>query len=273
MHAWHEERSLDDDSAISDAVRIEHRDAIAFVTITRPAKLNALNDAVLAGLQHALDALERDVATKVVIFTGEGDKAFVAGADIERLARMTTPEALEWMTYGHRLFLRISEFPKPTIAMVNGYALGGGFELALSCDMVVASENAVFGFPEITLDTLPGWGGTQFAPRKMGANRAREMVLTGNAYPASACRDFGFINRLVPPHELRSATLELAASLARRNSFALRMAKAALRQADSLDLSAGMRYEALAYTANFGIPHARAGLEAFLLRKRKPSGG
>jgi enoyl-CoA hydratase/carnithine racemase len=165
----------------------------------------------------------------------------------------------------------LRSYAKPTIAMVNGYALGGGFELALSCDMIVASDNAVFGFPEINLDTLPGWGGTQFAPRKMGSNRAREMVLTGNPYPAAACREFGFINRLVPPAELRSAALELATSLANKNSFALRMAKEALRQADGLDLSAGMRYEALAYAANFSVPHAKAGLRAFLDRKKSRS--
>lgn len=262
---------MEDGNAASDVVLVDRQDAIAFVTINRAEKLNALDDAVLAGLRNALDALESDASAKVLIFTGAGNKAFVAGADIERLAQMDTTQALERMSAGHRLFLRIAEFPKPTIAMVNGYALGGGFELALSCDMIVASENAVFGFPEINLDTLPGWGGTQLAPRKMGANRAREMVLTGNAYPAAACREFGFINRLVRPADLRPAAIELAASLAKKNSFALQMAKAALQQADGLDLSAGMRYEALAYTANFGVPHARAGLRAFLDRKRNRS--
>jgi enoyl-CoA hydratase len=262
---------MEDGNAASDVVLVDRQDAIAFVTINRAEKLNALDDAVLAGLRNALDALESDASAKVLIFTGAGNKAFVAGADIERLAQMDTTQALERMGAGHRLFLRIAEFPKPTIAMVNGYALGGGFELALSCDMIVASENAVFGFPEINLDTLPGWGGTQLAPRKMGANRAREMVLTGNAYPAAACREFGFINRLVRPADLRPAAIELATSLAKKNSFALQMAKAALQQADGLDLSAGMRYEALAYTANFGVPHARAGLKAFLDRKRNRS--
>ena len=198
--------------------------------------------------------------------------AFVAGADIEQLAQMNTMEAFEQMTFVHRLFLRISEFPKPTIAMVNGYALGGGFELALSCDMMVVSESAVFGFPEINLDTLPGWGGTQLAPKKMGSNRAKEMVLTGNYYSAADCREFGFINRLVPAQQLRSAAVELAASLVTKNSFALKMAKSALQHADGLDLAAGMRYETLAYTANFSVPHAKAGLNAFLNRRKNRSG-
>ncbi|MGH8849504.1 MAG: enoyl-CoA hydratase/isomerase family protein [Casimicrobiaceae bacterium] len=252
-------------------VLVEQQDGVAILTINRPDKLNALNPAVFAALHSILDALEKEASVKVLIFTGQGEKAFVAGADIEQLATMDTVDAFEQMTSGHRLFLRISEFPKPTIAMVNGYALGGGFELALSCDMLVASEGAVFGFPEINLDTLPGWGGTQLAPRKMGSNRAREMVLTGNHYAAADCRNFGFINRLVPARELRTTTLELAASLATKNSFALKMAKSALQHADGLDLSAGMRYETLAYATNFSAPHAKAGLKAFLSRKKPGS--
>jgi enoyl-CoA hydratase len=260
-------------SAASGVVLVERHDAIAIITINRPEKLNALSADVFAALRDNLDALERDESIKVLIFTGQGDKAFVAGADIEQLARMDTTQAFDEMTSGHRLYLRISEFPKPTIAMVNGYALGGGFELALSCDMMVASESAVFGFPEINLDTLPGWGGTQFAPRKMGPNRAAEMVLTVWQYVAGECREFGFINRLVPASRLRSAAMELATSLAQKNAFALKMAKSALRQADVLDLSSGMRYEALAYVANFSVPHAKEGLNAFLGRRRKRSAG
>ena len=252
----------------SGVVLVERKEAIAIITINRPEKLNALNAEVFTALQNVLDALEKDASIKVLILTGKGDKAFVAGADIEQLARMNTMEAFEQMSSVHRLFLRIAEFPKPTIAMVNGYALGGGFELALSCDMLVASENAVFGFPEITLDTLPGWGGTQLAPQKMGSNYAKEMVLTGKHFKAADCREFGFINRLVPAPQLRSAAVELAASIATRNSFALKMAKNALQQADGRNLSAGMRFETLAYTANFSVPHAKAGLEAFLNRRK-----
>lgn len=259
----------DPSSISSDVLLVEMQGAMAIITVNRPEKLNALNDAVLAALQGALDALEKDPSIKVLIFTGTGEKAFVAGADIEQLAQMTTSQAFERMTAIHSLFLRISDFSKPTIAMVNGYALGGGFELALSCDMVVASENAVFGFPEINLDTLPGWGGTQFAPKKMGLNRAKEMVLTGNYYPAAVCVGFGFINRLVPAAQLRCATFELAKPITSKNAFALRMAKSALQQAVGSDLKAGMRYEALAYAANFSMPHAKAGLNAFLDRKVK----
>lgn len=252
----------------SDVLLVDQQGAIAVITVNRPKKLNALNTAVFVALRSALDALEKDPSVKVLIITGKGEKAFVAGADIEQLAQMNTMEAFEQMTTIHDLFLRISEFPKPTIAMVNGYALGGGFELALSCDMVVASEDAVFGFPEINLDTLPGWGGTQFAPKKMGSNRAKEMVLTGRYYPAADCREFGFINRLVPGHQLRSTAFDLAESMVSKNAFALKMAKGALQQADGPDLRAGMQYEALAYTANFSVPHAKAGLNAFINRKK-----
>ncbi len=260
-------------SAVPEVVLLEREGPIAIATINRPDKLNALNDAVFARLRNLLDALETDDSAKVLIITGAGERAFVAGADIERLAKMDTTDAFDQMTSGHRLFLRIREYPKPTIAMVNGFALGGGFELALSCDMIVASESAVFGFPEITLDTMPGWGGTQLAPRKMGPNRAMEMVLTGRHYSAQECREFGFINRLVPPAQLRSAAFDLATTLGQRNSFALRIAKSALQQADALDLAAGMRFEALAYVTNFSVPHARAGLNAFVDRKKNRSRG
>jgi enoyl-CoA hydratase len=248
---------------------IERQSAIAIITINRPEKLNALNFQILNALRDTLDSLEQDSSVKVLIFTGMGDKAFVAGADIEQLSQMSTMEIYDVMTFVDRLFLRIAEFPKPTIAMVNGYALGGGFELALCCDMLVASENAVFGFPEINLNTLPGWGGTQLAVKKMGWNRAREMVLTGQRHSADYCRDFGFINRLVPAAQLRAATLELAGSLAGKNSFALKVAKNALLQAGDLPLPIGMRYETLAYATNFSAPHAKDGFKAFLERKRK----
>jgi enoyl-CoA hydratase len=254
---------------LPDVLLVERQGSVAVLAINRPEKLNALNTDVFAALQGALDTLESDSSVKVLIFTGVGDRAFAAGADIAQLAQMDAVQAFEQMTRIHRLFLRISQFPKPTIAMVNGYALGGGFELALSCDMLVASEKAVFGFPEITLDTLPGWGGTQLAPTKMSSNRAREMVLTGRHYSAGECTNFGFINQMVPADRLRPAALELAGVLASRNSFALEMAKSALQQADGQVLAAGMRYEALAYATNFSAPHAKAGLNAFLSRRGK----
>lgn len=256
-------------TAGSDNLLLDRQEATATITINRPAKLNALNLQVMTELGSALDALEEDPSTRVVVLTGAGNRAFVAGADIEQLSKMGTPEIINHMTFGHQLFLRIAEYPKPTIAMVNGYALGGGFELALSCDLLVASDKAVFGFPEINLNTMPGWGGTQLAARKMGLNRAMEMVFTGAHYPVERCVEFGFINRLAPADELRQVTLHLARTLAEKNPFALKMAKSALRIANELPLSAGMRYETLAYATNFGSPHAQEGFDAFLGRSRR----
>lgn len=256
-------------AAGSDSLLLDRQGATVTVTINRPAKLNALNPRVMTELGNVLDTLEEDPSVHVLVLTGAGNRAFVAGADIERLSKMDTAEIVDHMTFGHQLFLRIAEYPKPTIAMVNGYALGGGFELALSCDLLVASDKAVFGFPEINLNTMPGWGGTQLASKKMGPNRAMEMVFTGAHYPAGRCLEFGFINLLVPADQLKQATLGLARTLAEKNPFALKMAKSALRLANELPLSAGMRYETLAYATNFGSPHTQEGFRAFLDRSRR----
>jgi enoyl-CoA hydratase/carnithine racemase len=168
------------------------------------------------------------------------------------------------MVAGHRLMLRLHDFPKPTIAMVNGYALGGGFELALACDFIVAASNATFGFPEIGLATLPGWGGTQLAVRKMGLANAKEMVLTGRHYRVEECRHFGFIARVAEPADLRAETLAFAEQLVKHHPFALEMAKRAVNRAADLPLEAGLEFEAATYALNFGTPHAREGFRKFL---------
>jgi enoyl-CoA hydratase/carnithine racemase len=168
------------------------------------------------------------------------------------------------MVAGHRLMLRLHEFAKPTIAMVNGYALGGGFELALACDFIVASTQARFGFPEISLDTMPGWGGTQLAVKKIGLARAKEMVLTGRHYKVEECRDFGFISRVVAHETLHGETMAFADSLVKHHPFAIELAKRAVNRAAELPLQAGLDLEAASYALNFGTPHARAGFQKFL---------
>jgi enoyl-CoA hydratase/carnithine racemase len=250
-------------------LRIEVEGEITIVTIHRPDKLNAFNPQVIAELNEVLDQVEKDEDTKVLIFTGAGEKAFVVGNDVTQLAALDTVGAYEQMVLGQKTFLRIHEFSKPVIAMVNGYALGGGFELALSCDMIVASERAKFGFPEINLNTMPGWGGTQLAAKKMGLNKAKEMVLTGQYYSAESCLSFGFINRVVPHEQLREVTRELAKTLATKESFSLKIAKDALNRGIELDLAAGFRFEAQAYAVNFSAPHAKEGFNNFLYRKKE----
>lgn len=238
------------------------------LTLNRPERLNAFAPGVLEQLDAALDAAAADEATRVVVVTGAGTKAFAAGNDVGGLVQLDPVQAYRNMVAGQQVFKRLHDFAKPTIAMVNGYALGGGFELALACDFIMASTAARFGFPEITLDTMPGWGGTQLAARRMGQARAKEMVLTGRHYTAAECRDFGFINHIVEPEALRRQTLDLAESLAAPHPFAVEMAKLAVNRALDMPLHAGLDFEAASYALNFAAPHARAGLRGFLERQR-----
>jgi enoyl-CoA hydratase/carnithine racemase len=247
----------------------EQIDAVRLITINRPDKLNAFTPALMRRLDEALDDAALDSDTRVVMITGAGQKAFVAGNDIDGLIEMESLEAFRDMQRGQRALLRLYEFPKPTIAMVNGYALGGGFELALACDFVIAADTACFGFPEITLNTMPGWGGTQLAVKKMGLARAKQMVLTGRHYTTNECRDFGFIHLVVPAQNLRSEASAYAAALARHDSFAMEMAKRTVNRASEIPLHAGLELEAANYAVNFGTASARDGLRAFAAR-RKP---
>lgn len=254
-----------------NTLKVEVEKSIAVVTINRPDNLNAFSPEVMVELNSALDDIENDHSIKVVVITGSGEKAFVVGNDLSQLAQLDTADAYEQMREGQKIFLRIHEFCKPVIAMVNGYALGGGFELALSCDFIVAPENAKFGFPEINLNTMPGWGGTQLAVKKMGFNQAKEMVLTGQYYTAAECKEFGFINRIVPKEKLRKITLDLANVLSSKQSFSMKMAKESLNRGLELDLANGCRFEAQAYSVNFSTPHAKEGFEDFLNRNKKKS--
>lgn len=245
-------------------LRVEQAGAVRLLVMNRPDKHNAFGPGMLQAFDDALDAVCDDAGTRAVVVTGAGERAFVAGNDVAQLAAMDPLAAHREMLAGQRLMQRLHEFAKPTIAMVNGYALGGGFELALACDFIIASTQARFGFPEIALDTMPGWGGTQFATRKMGLTRAKEMVLTGRHYAVDECRGFGFVTLVTEPERLRDETLKFAASLTRHHPDALAMAKRALNRAGEMSLAAGLEFEAAAYALNFGTPHAQAGLRGFL---------
>lgn len=239
---------------------------IRWITVNRPEKHNAFAPGLLAELGQALDRAEHDTDVAAVVLTGAGAKAFVAGNDVAALAALDPVAAYRDMVAGHRLMQRLHEFAKPTVAAVNGYALGGGFELALGCDFIVASSTAKFGFPEIALNTMPGWGGTQLAVKKMGLAHAKEMVLTGRHYRVEECRHFGFISRVAQPSALRDEAQAFAESLVKHHPFALEMAKRAVNRAAELPLQAGLEFEAATYALNFGTPHAAAGFRAFLER-------
>ncbi|WOH64028.1 enoyl-CoA hydratase/isomerase family protein [Bradyrhizobium sp. BWA-3-5] len=250
-------------------VLTEQLGAVRLLTINRPDKLNAFTPALMRELDDLLDDAARDSATRVLVITGAGPKAFVAGNDIGGLIELDGVEAYRDMQRGQRVLLRLYEFSKPTIAMVNGYALGGGLELALACDFIVASDTARFGFPEITLNTIPGWGGTQLAVKKMGLARAKQMVLTGRHYTTAECREFGFIHVFAAAPELKSAALAFAEQLAVHDPFAMEMAKRTVNRAGEIPLNAGLDLEAANYAVTFGTTAARERLSAFAAR-RKP---
>ncbi len=246
--------------------------SLRLLTVNRPDKLNALTPALLQLLDNALTDVAGDANTHALVITGSGNRAFIAGNDIDGLLTLDAVGAYRQMLDGQRIVQKLHDLPKPTIAMVNGYALGGGFELALACDFIVASDNARFGFPEITLNTMPGWGGTQLAVKKMGLSRAKQMVLTGRHYTADECGHFGFIHQIVPTANLRIETLAFAKPFAAHAPFAMEMAKRSVNRASELPLSAGFELEAANYAVNFATATAQNGLRAFAGRRAGQTG-
>ena len=232
--------------------------AIRRITVNRPDKLNALSFEVFERLDTALTEAVADSATRAIVFTGSGQKAFVAGMDVSEIAGADTLQAYRTIRLGQGFFQRLAQAPKPTIAMVNGYALGGGFELALSCDFIVASETARFGFPEIRLATFPGWTGTQIANQKMKPCFAREMIFSGKHYLSTECADFGFINRIVSADTLWPRTREFAELFTDKDQVALEFTKRLMQPAASAEGDTAIHLEAALYALNFGMPHARA---------------
>jgi enoyl-CoA hydratase len=252
-----------------ETILLERDGAVTVVTINRPDKRNALNAAVRREIVEVLDRLRDDDEVRVVVFTGAGDKAFVAGADIGEFADRTPLEQRTAMT-GRRVFDEIAAFPKPTIAMINGFALGGGCELALACDLRVAADSARLGQPEINLGIIPGGGGTQRLPRVVGTGQAMRLILSGEIIGAAEALRIGLVDLVHPQAELREQTLRLAATIASKSPVALRMAKSAVRAAADMPLAAGLAYETELFVTCFASEDKREGVAAFL-EKRPPS--
>jgi enoyl-CoA hydratase len=251
-----------------ETLLLEKRGRVALITINRPDKLNALNIRTRQEGAQALDELREDAEVRVVVITGAGDKSFVAGADIAEFDGRTAVTQRDVMT-GRSLFTAVDSFPKPVIAMINGFCLGGGCELAISCDLRVASERARFGQPEIKLGIIPGGGGTQRLTRLVGESKAMEMILTGEMIDAQNALTLGLVNRVVPHEELEARTMELANVIAGMSPVALRLAKEAVKTASRSTLDEGLRREVDLFAICFSSRDKDEGVRAFL-EKRKP---
>jgi enoyl-CoA hydratase len=251
-----------------DYVRVEREDDIAILTIDRQEKLNALDQQVTEEIGQALLELEAE-GPRAIIVTGAGERAFVAGADISAMSSMSPLEAKRFSEIGHAAMALLDRSPVPTIAAVNGYALGGGCEVAIACDVRIAAENATFGFPEVSLGILPGMGGTQRLPHLVGPAFAKELIFTGRRIGAEEAREIGLVNRVVPRGEALGAARELAAEIAANGPLAVRHAKAATNRALDVDLVSGLEYEANQFALLFATEDAGEGMGAFAER-RKP---
>jgi enoyl-CoA hydratase len=244
-------------------------DNIALITFNRPKILNALNSALLDEFSEALDRVQGDENIRVLILTGAGDKAFVAGADIKEISECNTLSAKLFAEKGQQVISKIQQLSIPAIAAVNGYALGGGNEIVLACDFAYASETAILGFPEITLGIIPGFGGTQRLARLIGTAKAKEIIFTGNRISAATAKEYGMINKVCAPESLLDEVKETAKTIASRGKVSVRAAKEVINLGMDADLNTGLAIEADAFAICMSGEDAREGTSAFL-EKRKP---
>lgn len=253
----------------ADTVRLEVDDAgVATVTVDRPESLNALNVPTLEALEGAIEEA-RDAEARALVLTGAGEKAFVAGADISYMRDLSTPEAQAYAELGHRVASALAEFPAPTIAAVNGYAFGGGCELAIACDLRVASERATLGQTEVELGIVPGWGGTQRLPRLVGDETARRLIFFGDRVDATDAHEMGLVGEVVAHDQLEDRVAELAGELAAGPRHALAAAKEAINASHEGSREAGLAFERRTWAGLFGTHDQREGMDAFL-DKRDP---
>jgi enoyl-CoA hydratase len=251
-----------------ETILVEKRGAVAVLTINRPEKLNALGHKVHAEGVAALEELRRDDSVRVLVITGAGEKSFIAGADISEFAGQT-PVSQRSHFQEKTLFNSLDAFPKPVIAMINGFCLGGGCEVALACDLRIAGEKARFGQPEINLGIIPGGGGTQRLTRLIGEGKSMEMILTGDMIDAPTALNLGLVNSVHPADELEAKTMELANKIAEKSPIALQMAKEAVKLASKSNLDEGLRREVDLFAICFSSQDKEEGVAAFL-EKRKP---
>jgi enoyl-CoA hydratase len=251
-------------------ILLERSGAVATVTINRPKVLNALNEQTLRELAAAFDEVEADPAARGLVITGAGDKAFVAGADINELAKMQPMQAKDKAFFGQQVFARLEKMTKPSVAMVNGFALGGGCELALACTLRTASTTAKLGLPEVSLGIIPGYGGTQRLARIAGPGVAREWVLTGDLFTAEEAHRVGIVNRVFAPEALREGTMKMVETILSRGPVAVRLAMETIRRGQNMSQQEGEVIESDMFGLAATTADMREGMAAFL-EKRKPA--
>ena len=252
----------------ADPVRVETSEGIRTLTVDRPEKLNALNSAVLEVLEARLAEAHGETDLRCLIITGAGEKAFIAGADIGELVRLTPLDGREHARRGQALLDSIENLPFPSIAAINGFAYGGGLELALACTLRVASENAKMGLPETSLGIIPGFGGTQRLARLLGKAKAAELVLTAEkGVTAAEAGRLGLVNRVVPPGQALAAAMDLARAIAKNGPIACRYALEAIRRGPEMPLSEGLAYEATLFGLCASTEDMKEGMTAFLEKR------
>jgi enoyl-CoA hydratase len=248
---------------------VDIRGAVALITIDNPGKMNAMSVELLAELNGALDRVEADADVRAVVLTGAGEKAFIAGADISHMVEATPDAAQAYARMGHDLCNRLEGFPKPVIAAINGYALGGGCEIALACDIRLAADTAKLGQPEVNLGIIPGWGGTQRLPRLTNPGYAKELIFSGRHVGADEALAFGLVNHVVPLAELVDAAVSLGDQIASRSPRAVAIAKGLVNDAVDSTYAATLDHELTAFAECFGSADQREGMTAFF-EKREP---
>jgi enoyl-CoA hydratase len=249
-------------------ILIECIDNIGWLKINRPESLNVLNSEVITSMEQALRDLEHDAAVKVVVITGAGEKAFVAGGDIKEMTDMAPLAARAFARKGQLLIEYIGKMHKPVIAAVNGFALGGGLELALACDFIYASEKAKLGLPEVTLGVIPGFGGTQNLARLIGPNKARELIFSGKLLSAQQASEWGIVNAVFPAEELVAKVMEIAQAIARNGMIAVASAKDAIVNGLNMGREDGLRYESSLFANLFSTEDQKEGMQAFITKRK-----
>lgn len=249
-----------------ETIIYEVKNNIGYITINRPKALNALNQKVLGELSEVIELVENDSEAKVVIITGAGGKAFVAGADIAAMQMMNPSEAYDFARFAQKIYNRIQYMPKMVIAAIDGFALGGGCELAMACDIRVASKKSKIGIPEVTLGVIPGFAGTQRLPRIVGLSMAKEMLATGRKVPAEEAKVIGLLNHVVEENPIEKAE-EIAAEICKNSISAISLGKRAMNEGIEMELKKGIEHEAALFAVAFSTEDQREGMTAFLEKR------